>query len=94
MRIKTTVDINDLTCSTRHFQAMCQPVVHENTARQREHLRLVLKPPEGAREYQPVVVALKFRPRVPTLVMKLLQTEPPTMMTTKASGLGMPLACS
>ncbi len=31
----------------RNLKTMCQAVMYEHAARQREHLRLVLQPPEG-----------------------------------------------
>ena len=46
---------------TADLEAMRQPVVHEDAARQGKDLRLVLQTPEGGRENQAVVVALEFR---------------------------------
>lgn len=55
---------------------MCQPVVYENAARQREHLRFVLQPAEWGREYQPVVVTFEFGAVVVTKAVPLLLPEP------------------
>lgn len=46
--------------NARHLQAVCQSVMNENAARQREHLGLVLHPSEGRREDEAVEIALKF----------------------------------
>ena len=46
---------------TAHLQAVCEPVVHEDAAWQRKHLRLVLQATEGSREDQAVIIALEFR---------------------------------
>ena len=54
---------------------MRQPVVHENTARQREHLRLVLQPAERSREDETVIVPLEFRTVLLALCVQGLQTE-------------------
>ena len=56
-----------------HLQRVSQSVVHEDAARQREYLCLVLQSAKGCREYQSVVVALEFRAVVVTLaVLRLL----------------------
>ena len=44
---------------TGHFDRMRQSVVHEDAARKRKHLRLVLQTPEWRRKHQPVIVALE-----------------------------------
>ena len=58
-----------------NFQAMCQPVVYEYAAGQREHLCLVLQSPERCGEDEAVVIPLKFRTVLVTLFMKLFQAE-------------------
>ena len=51
-----------------NLEAVRQAVVHEDAARQRKHLRLVLQASEGSREDKAVVVALKLSAVVATLL--------------------------
>ncbi len=46
-----------------HLHAVCESVVHEDAARQRKHLSLVLQSSEGRGEYQTVVVAAEVGAR-------------------------------
>ena len=59
----------------RHFQAVGQPVVYEDAARQGENLRLVLQSAEGGGEDKAVVIPLKLRTVLVSLLMKLFQSE-------------------
>ena len=59
-----------------HLQRVGQTVVHKDTARQGEHLCLVLQAAEGRRENQPVVVALELRAVVVPLQVPLLLSQP------------------
>ena len=60
---------------TRHFKAVGEPVVHEDAARKRKHLCLVLHAAERCGEYQTVVVALELRPVVMPPGVPLLLPE-------------------
>ena len=60
---------------TRHFERVSQSVVHEDAARQREHLCLVLHAAEGRREDKAVVVALELRAVVVALRVAQLLSE-------------------
>ena len=61
----------------RHLQGVCQPVVHKHAARQREHLGLVLQPPERGRIDEPVAVALELGAVVMAQRMRVFLSEPP-----------------
>ena len=63
------------TAHARHLQAVRQPVVHKDAARQGKHLRLVLQAAEGGGEDQAVVVALKFRTVLGVVAVILLQAQ-------------------
>jgi hypothetical protein len=54
---------------------MRQSVVHKDTARKREHLRLVLQPAERGGKDQAVVVALEFGTVVFARLVQFLQAE-------------------
>ena len=56
----------------RHFQAVCQPVVHKDAVGQRKHLRLVLQPAKRRGEYQAVIVALEVAAHSPTLLVVVM----------------------
>ena len=60
---------------TGHLQRVCEPVVHEDAARQGEYLCLVLQSAERSRENQTVVVAFELRPVVMSLGMPILLPE-------------------
>ena len=60
---------------TGHLQRVCEPVVHEDAARQGEYLCLVLQSAERSREDKPVVIALKLRAIVVAIGMPVLLTE-------------------
>ena len=60
---------------TRHFQAVGQAVVHKDAVGQREHLRFVLQSPEGGREHQAVIVALKIAAHPTLLIVVMFQTQ-------------------
>lgn len=45
---------------TGYLQTMCEAVVNEDASREREYLCFVLQSAEWCREYQTVVIALKF----------------------------------
>ena len=59
-----------------HLERVGQAVVDKHAAGQREHLRLVLQSPEGCRENQPVVVALKLRSVVFMVQVQTLLPQP------------------
>ena len=59
-----------------HLERVGEAVVHEDTSRKWEHLRLVLQPAEGSREDEPVVIALEFASVVVTLGVSFLLSEP------------------
>lgn len=52
---------SERTSHARHFEAVCQSVMHEHAAGQRKYLGLVLQTAERGRKYQSVEVALKLR---------------------------------
>ncbi len=60
----------------RHLQAVCQAVMHEDAARQGEHLGLVLHPAEGRREDEAVVVALELAAVVVPLYVAVFLSQP------------------
>ena len=55
-----------------HFERVGEAVVHEDAARQGEHLRLVLQAAEGCREDETVVIALELRAVVVALQVAVL----------------------
>ena len=59
-----------------HLEAVGEAVVHEDTARQGEHLGLVLHAPERRGEYQSVVITLEFGTVVVAHRVAMLLSEP------------------
>lgn len=74
------LEFSDHVCTERHahtghLQAMGEPVVYEDGAREREHLGLVLESAERRGEDETVVVALEFRAVVVSQRVAVLLSE-------------------